>query len=55
VRDIVDLLDFFLPRRPRTEAELLRRIDLRHQARHRDILRHRRLARRTFPQSILPK
>jgi len=54
VRDIVDLLDFFLPPRPRTEAELLRRLDQRHRARHLDILRHRRLAA-SATKSNLPK
>jgi SRSO17 transposase len=42
VRDITELLEIYLPRRPRTEAEVLRRIARRHRARERDLRRYRK-------------
>ena len=42
VRDITELLEIYLPRRPRTEEEVLRKIARRHLARKRDIDRHRK-------------
>ncbi len=45
-RDIVELLAFYLPRRPRCEAEVLRQMQQRHAARRRDLKnRHRRFSR----------
>ena len=41
VRDITELLEIYLPRRPRTEQAVLRKIARRHRARENDI--HRRL------------
>lgn len=41
VRDITELLDFYLPRKGRTEAEVLEQISLRHQKRQQDIDRRR--------------
>lgn len=52
-RDIVELLAIYLPRRPRTQLEVLRQIQLRHAARQRDLdNRQRRLkaARRKLAQ-----
>jgi hypothetical protein len=49
-RDIVELLAFHLPRRPRSEAEILRQMRLRHRARQRDIDRHKRKSR--LPKSL---
>ena len=40
-RDIVELLDYYLPRRSRDEAEVLAQIEKRHAARQRDIDRRR--------------
>jgi hypothetical protein len=40
VRDLTELLEIYLPRRPRTEEEVLRKISCRHRARKRDIGRH---------------
>lgn len=54
VRDITELLDIYLPRRPRTEQEVLRKIARRHLARKRDIDRPRKMARKKR-SSILPK
>jgi SRSO17 transposase len=43
-RDLVELLALYLPRRPRTEAEVLRQMQQRHAARQRDLdNRQRRL------------
>jgi SRSO17 transposase len=39
VRDVVDLLDFYLPRQPRDEAGVIKRMKRRHEARNRDIER----------------
>ena len=45
-RDIVELLAFYLPRRPRSEAEVLRQMQQRHAARRRDLQnRQRRFSR----------
>lgn len=52
-RDIVELLAYYLPRRPRTEAEVLRQLRKRHAARRRDI--ENRKKRRAQPQPSLPK
>lgn len=41
-RDIVELLAFYLPRRPRSEAEVLRQMQQRHAARQRDLNNRRR-------------
>jgi SRSO17 transposase len=41
VRDITELLEIYLPRRPRTEDEVLRKIARRHRARAQDIQRRR--------------
>lgn len=54
VRDITELLEIYLPRRPRTEQEVLRKIARRHRARENDIARRRKTARRR-PESILTK
>ncbi len=54
VRDITELLEIYLPRRPRTEQEVLRKITRRHRARENDIARRRKTARRR-PKSILTK
>lgn len=54
VRDITELLEIYLPRRPRTEEEVLRRIVRRHRARAKDIRRREKAAARR-PSSILPK
>jgi len=45
-RDIVELLAFYLPRRPRNEAEVLRQMQRRHAARQRDLNNRRRRLRR---------
>jgi SRSO17 transposase len=42
VRDVVDLLDFYLPRQPRDEAGVISRMKRRHEARERDIARRQR-------------
>jgi SRSO17 transposase len=39
-RDLVEMLAFYLPRRPRTEIEVVRQLRQRHAARQRDIDRH---------------
>jgi SRSO17 transposase len=44
-RDIVELLDIYLPRRPRNEAEVLRQMQRRHAARQRDLNNRRRRLR----------
>jgi SRSO17 transposase len=54
VRDITELLEIYLPRRPRTEQEVLRKIARRHRARANDIA-HRRKPPRRKPKSILTK
>ena len=54
VRDLTELLEIYLPRRPRTEAEVLRKIARRHRARKRDIDRHRKKGRPNV-EIILPK
>lgn len=45
-RDIVELLAIYLPRRPRSEAEVLRQMQRRHAARQRDLKHRRRRQRR---------
>ena len=45
-RDIVELLALYLPRRPRSEAEVLRQMQQRHAARQRDLDNRRRRLRR---------
>lgn len=40
-RDLVEMLAFYLPRRPRSENEIIRQLRQRHAARQRDIDRHR--------------
>ncbi|AHF93369.1 transposase [Opitutaceae bacterium TAV5] len=45
VRDITELLELYLPRRPRTGQEVLRRIARRHLAREDDLRRRRKTAR----------
>ena len=53
-RDIVELLAIYLPRRPRNEAEVLRQMKRRHEARQRDLDNRRRrlrLARRKLAKS----
>ena len=52
-RDITELLDYYLPRRSRDEAEVLEQIRQRHAARQRDIDRRRR--RRTGLPKYLTK
>jgi SRSO17 transposase len=54
VRDITELLEIYLPRRPRTEQEVLRKIARRHRAREYDLRRRRKKPRRT-PKVILTK
>jgi hypothetical protein len=54
VRDLTELLELYLPRRPRTEAEVLRKIARRDLARKRDIDRHRKKLRPSA-KTILPK
>jgi SRSO17 transposase len=54
VRDLTELLEIYLPRRPRTEEEVLRKITRRHRARKRDIERHRKMGR-PMTETILPK
>ena len=41
VRDIVELLEYYLPRRERSEKEVMRRLKQRHRARRRELERHR--------------
>src|SRR5690606_33414433 len=45
-RDIVELLAYYLPRRSRTETEVLRQMQQRHAARQRDLDNLRRRLRR---------
>jgi SRSO17 transposase len=45
-RDLVELLALYLPRRPRSEAEVLRQMQQRHAARQRDLDNRRRRLRR---------
>lgn len=52
-RDIVELLAFYLPRRPRSEAEVLRQMQKRHAARQRDLDNRRRRQRRNRKKSEL--
>lgn len=40
-RDLVEMLAFYLPRRPRSETEIIRQLRQRHAARQRDIDQHR--------------
>ncbi len=54
VRDITELLELYLPRRPRTEQEVLRKIARRHIARQKDIVRRRKSPRRKH-EPILTK
>jgi SRSO17 transposase len=54
VRDITELLELYLPRRPRTEEEVLRRIARRHRARAKDIRRRGKPTPRR-PSPILTK
>lgn len=54
VRDITELLEIYLPRRPRTEQAVLRKIARRHRARENDIHRRLKSAAR-IPNSILTK
>ena len=49
-RDMVELLAFYLPRRPRTETEVIRQLQQRHAARQSDIDR-----RKSSPISVLNK
>lgn len=42
-RDLVELLAFYLPRRPRSETEVIRQLRKRHVARQRDINRRRHI------------
>lgn len=46
-RDIVELLAFYLPRRPRSEREVLRQMQRRHAARQRDLDNRRRRLRQS--------
>ena len=41
-RDITELLDYYLPRRSRSEADVLAQITTRHQKRQQDLDRRRR-------------
>jgi SRSO17 transposase len=43
VRDVVDLLDYYLPRQPRDEAGVITRMRRRHEVRERDIVRRCRV------------
>jgi SRSO17 transposase len=52
VRDITELLEIYLPRRPRTEEEVLRKIARRHRARAADIRRRSKAARRGALSSL---
>jgi SRSO17 transposase len=54
VRDLTELLELYLPRRPRTEQEVLRQIDRRHRARQRDLKRRGKKAPRNT-SARLPK
>ncbi len=54
VRDLTELLEIYLPRRPRTEEEVLRKIARRHRARERDLRRHQKTTRRAG-KTILTK
>lgn len=54
VRDITELLEIYLPRRPRTEEQVLRKIARRHLARANDIARRRKTTPPNI-KSILPK
>jgi hypothetical protein len=45
-RDIVELLTFYLPRRNRSEDEVLRCLQARHVLRHRDIRRRQKISRK---------
>lgn len=49
IRDITELLDFYLPRRNRTESELFAQIEARHRKRQED------LDRRCQEQTGLPE
>lgn len=54
-RDIVELLAYYLPRRPRSEAEVLRQMQQRHAARQRDLINRQRRsqsARRKKPIQV---
>jgi len=52
-RDIVERLAYYLPRRPRSEAEVLRQMQQRHAARQRDLPnRQRRFQRARWKNSI---
>ena len=52
-RDIVELLAFYLPRRSRSEAEVLRQMRQRHAARQRDLDNRRRRLRRDRRKKLL--
>lgn len=52
VRDITELLEIYLPRRPRTEEEVLRKIARRHRARAADIRRRTQAARRRATSNL---
>ncbi len=52
-RDIVELLAFYLPRRPRSEAEVLRQMQQRHAARQRDLDNRRRRLRRDRRENLI--
>jgi hypothetical protein len=49
-RDMVELLAFYLPRRPRTETEVIRQLQQRHAPRQSDIDR-----RKSSPISVFNK
>ncbi len=53
IRGNLKLLAFYLPRRPRSEAEVLRQMQKRHAARQRDLDNRRRRQRRNRKKSEL--
>lgn len=55
VRDITELLEIYLPRRPRTEEEVLRKISQRHRARAADIRRRQKTAGRVTKSNLTKK
>lgn len=52
VRDITELLEIYLPRRPKSETEVLRRIARRHRAREADIRRRRKSGGRSRKSNL---
>jgi hypothetical protein len=51
-RDIVELLAYYLPRRERTEAEVLRQLQARHRRRAQAAASHARRRRKSGVKSV---